>query len=83
MKPPFVKFIRLELLVLSLMVVLGIVALAKKVTILILFSLFLLGVSMLFSGLTNYYTYQYMEAAKHVIRAVMIFLFAVYILFAI
>lgn len=83
MKPPFVKFIRLELLALSLVVVVGIVALVKKSMILILFCLVLLGFSLLFKGLIDYYTYQYMEAAKQVVKALMLFLFTVYILFAI
>lgn len=82
MRQSFEKFIRLELMVISLMMVIGIVALVKKSTFLILLCLFLLGFSLLFEGLKNYHTYQQMDAIKQFVKAIMAFLFAIYLLFA-
>src|SRR5699024_6081621 len=83
LRQPFEKFIRLELMALSLMFVIGLIALIKKSTFLILLCLFLLGFSLLFEGLKNYHTYQQMDAIKQIVKAVMAFLFAIYLIFAI
>lgn len=83
MKQPFEKFIRLELLALSLMIVVGIIALVKKSTILVLFCLALLAFSLFFEGLKYYYTYYQMDAVKQIVKGLMLFLFAIYLLFAI
>lgn len=80
---PFEKFIRLELLALALMCIIGIIALVKKSAFLILLGLVLLGFSLLFEGLKYYHTYHQMEAIKQIIKGIMVFLFTVYLLFAI
>jgi len=83
LKPPYEKFIHLEFLAIFLMLIIGIIALVKKFTFLILLCLFLLGFSLLCEGVKNYYTYEQVDAIKHVIKAVMVFLFTIYLLFAI
>lgn len=83
MNHSFNKFIRLELFALSLMCLVGIIALIKKSAFLILFGLFLLGLSLFFEGLKHYHTYRQMEAVKQIIKGIMVFLFAAYLLFAI
>jgi len=82
LKQSYEKFIRLELLALSLMLIIGIIALVKKSTFLILFCLFLLGFSLLFEGLKKYHTYEQMEAVKHMVKAIMVVMFAIYLLFS-
>lgn len=83
MKQSYEKFIRLEFLAISLMLIIGIIALVKKSTFLILLSLLLLGFSLLFEGLKNYHTYEQVEAVKHIVKAVMVLLFTIYLLFSI
>lgn len=83
MNQSFQKFIRLELLALSLVCIVGVIALVKKSTFLILLCLFFLAISLLFEGLKYYQTYQQMDALKQIVKAIMVFLFAIYLLFAI
>lgn len=81
MRHPYEKFIRLELITLTFVVIVGLIAIFKGYLIIILFSLFMLAISILCEALIAINTYHTSEGVKQFIKAVMLLLLTAVLLF--
>ncbi|RDW22306.1 hypothetical protein CWR48_00945 [Oceanobacillus arenosus] len=82
MRHPYEKFARIELISLVIVILFGLIALIQGFLILIFFSLYLIALSLVCDALLHLYFRNSQQAGKQILRAVMLFIFATYLLFA-
>lgn len=82
MRHPAEKFILIELIALALVTILGIIALIQGSLVLIFICLFFIIVSLLIDALVHFQNQNVPHSAKQVVRALFIFLFLIYFIFA-
>ncbi len=81
MRHPYEKFIRLELITLVLVVIIGLISVFQGILIIMLFSLYLLSISIFFEALIAFNTHNTAEGAKQFVKAAMLMLVTTILLF--
>ncbi|MEC5424421.1 hypothetical protein QGM71_13050 [Virgibacillus sp. C22-A2] len=81
MRHPYEKFIRIELLSLASAILIGIIALAQGYTLLIFLCLYLLALSLACNALIELHRHEADQAGKQILRAIMLFILASFMLF--
>jgi hypothetical protein len=80
MRHPYEKFIRGELVAIGLAVIFGLIALIQGVFILIILCLVLVAASLVCDGLIALYMQNQIHGVKQLLRSVLLFLFAAFLL---
>lgn len=81
MRHPYEKFIRIEIICITFVLLVGVFALFKGAALIILMCFFVLALSLFCDALIEYYSHRTPQAAKQLIRAVMIILFSTVLFF--
>lgn len=81
MRHPYEKFIRIELICLTFIILVGIFALIQGSALVILMCLFVLSLSLFCDALIAWYSHRTAQAAKQLIRGVMIIMFTTVLFF--
>lgn len=81
MRHPYEKFIRLELITLVLVVIIGLISVFQGILIIMLFSLYLLAISIFCEALIAMNTHNTAEGAKQFVKAAMLMLVTTILLF--
>lgn len=81
MRHPYEKIIRIELVSMASAVLIGIVAFIQGYLILIFLCFFLIILSLLAEAITLWFTYQKIQSGKQLIRAFIILMLTVYLIF--
>jgi hypothetical protein len=80
MRHPYEKFIRGELVAIVLAVIFGLIALIQGVFFLIIIGLYLVAASLVCDGLIAIYMRNQVHGIKQLLRSVLLFLFATFLL---
>ena len=82
MRNPYEKFIRIELISLVIVILISLIALIQGLFILVFFCFYLISLSLVCDALLHLYFRNSQQAGKQILRAVMLFILATYLLFA-
>ncbi|MBY7144775.1 hypothetical protein KFZ56_17280 [Virgibacillus sp. NKC19-3] len=81
MRHPYEKFIRIELICITFVILVGVFAIFQSAALVILMCFFVLALSLCCDALIEYYSHRTVQAAKQLIRAIMIILFTTILFF--
>lgn len=81
MRHPYEKFIRIELISIISAALIGIIAFIKGYMILIFLCFLLIVLSLLAEAITLWFTYQKIQGGKQLIRALVILVLTIYLVF--
>ncbi|MGY0694961.1 hypothetical protein ACW2QC_19715 [Virgibacillus sp. FSP13] len=80
MRHPSEKFIRLELIAILIAALVGVFALIKGFLFIIILALYLIALSMFSGAIVEWQTHQTNRAGKHMLQAILLFIFTTYLI---
>ncbi|WP_404455980.1 hypothetical protein LG329_08580 [Virgibacillus necropolis] len=81
MRHPYEKFVRLELIILILAVLVGVLVLIKGFIFLAILLIYLIACGLCCEAMIEFHTHNQNKAFKHFLQALLLFVFTTYIIF--